>query len=80
MYLERVMPEKVAAGQVLYAEGTHGTDAMINHVGYARMQRLVGAWAFGDPGRMEVDLLGYEAGSVLDELIEVTPPVTVPAE
>ncbi len=80
MYLERVMPEKVAAGQVLYAEGVHGTNEMIKYVGYARMQRLVGAWAFGDPGRMEVDLLGYEAGSILDELIEVTPPVTLPTK
>ena len=80
MYLERVMPEKVAAGQVLYAEGVHGMNEMIKFVGYARMQRLVGAWAFGDPGRMEVDLLGYEAGSILDELIEVTPPVTLPTK
>ena len=74
------MPEKVAAGQVLYAEGVHGMNEMIKFVGYARMQRLVGAWAFGDPGRMEVDLLGYEAGSILDELIEVTPPATLPAK
>ena len=73
-YLQRVMPEKVAAGQVLFAESIRGKDAMIKHVGYARMQRIVGAWAFGDPKRMEVDLLGYEAGSVLDEIIPVAPP------
>ncbi|WP_170475486.1 hypothetical protein [Ruegeria arenilitoris] len=75
LYLQRVMPEKVTAGQVLFAESAHGTDAMAKYAGYAKMQRLVGAWAFGDPARMEVDLLGYEAGSILDELIPVSPSV-----
>lgn len=74
LYLERVMPEKVAAGQVMFAENAHGNKAMADFVGYERMQRLVGAWAFGDPGRMEVDLLGYEAGSLLDEMIPSPPP------
>ncbi|TMV04949.1 hypothetical protein FGK63_17895 [Ruegeria sediminis] len=75
LYLQRVMPEKVAAGQVLFAENAHGKDALARHAGYVRMQRHVGAWAFGDPGRMEVDLLGYEAGAILDEMIPATPPV-----
>ncbi|WP_131726279.1 hypothetical protein [Ruegeria denitrificans] len=74
LYLERVMPQKVAAGQVVFAENAHGNKAMADFVGYERMQRLVGAWAFGDPGRMEVDLLGYEAGSILDEMIPSPPP------
>ncbi len=75
LYLQRVMPEKFNAGQVLFAENRHGKDDMIRYVGYVRMQRHVGAWAFGDPGRMEVDLLGYEAGAILDEMIETTPPI-----
>ncbi|MEX0306887.1 MAG: hypothetical protein AB3N12_05805 [Ruegeria sp.] len=75
LYLERVMPQKVAAGQVMFAENAHGNKAMADYVGYERMQRHVGAWAFGDPRRMEVDLLGYEAGSVLDELIQSSPPL-----
>ncbi len=74
LYLQRVMPEKVAAGQVMFAENAHGTDALAKHVGYVVMQRNVGAWAFGDPARMEVDLLGYEAGSILDEMIQASPP------
>ncbi len=74
LYLERVMPRKVAAGQVMFAEHAHGNEAMADFVGYEKMQRLVGAWAFGDPGRMEVDLLGYEAGSLLDEMIPSSPP------
>lgn len=74
LYLERVMPEKLAAGQLLFAENKHGIDAMAEEAGYTRMQRIVGAWAFGDPARMEVDLLGYEAGSVLDEMIPAPPP------
>ncbi len=73
LYLQRVMPNKVAAGQVMFAENAHGKDALAKHVGYVRMQRNVGAWAFGDPGRMEVDLLGYEAGSILDEMIQASP-------
>ncbi len=77
LYLQRVMPEKVAAGQVMFAENAHGTDALANHVGYVIMQRNVGAWAFGDPARMEVDLLGYEAGSILDEMIEAPSPADV---
>ncbi|MEM8843217.1 MAG: hypothetical protein AAGD47_15735, partial [Pseudomonadota bacterium] len=76
LYLQRVMPNKFAAGRVLFAENRHGKDDMIRYVGYVRMQRHVGAWAFGDPGRMEVDLLGYEAGSILDEMIETTAPIT----
>ena len=76
LYLQRVMPEKVAAGQVMFAENAHGTDALVKYVGYVMMQRHVGAWAFGDPARMEVDLLGYEAGSVLDEMIPAPPPKT----
>lgn len=75
LYLERVMPEKLAAGQVLFAENAHGTDALAKHAGYVRMQRLVGQWAFGDPTRMEVDLLGYEAGAILDEMIPALPPL-----
>ncbi len=74
LYLERVMPQKVAAGQVMFAENAHGNKAMADFVGYERMQRLVGAWAFGDAGRMEVDLLGYEAGALLDEMIPSSPP------
>ncbi|WP_170421489.1 hypothetical protein [Ruegeria arenilitoris] len=74
LYLERVMPQKVEAGQVMFAEHAHGNKAMADFVGYEKMQRLVGAWAFGDPVRMEVDLLGYEAGSLLDELIPSPPP------
>ncbi|WP_424830793.1 hypothetical protein [Ruegeria sp.] len=74
LYLQRVMPEKVTAGQVLFAENAHGNDALVKYAGYVRMQRLVGAWAFGDPARMEVDLLGYEAGTVLDEMIPAPPP------
>ncbi len=74
LYLERVMPQKVAAGQVMFAENAHGNKAMADYVGYERMQRHVGAWAFGDPGRMEVDLLGYEAGSLLDEMIPSPTP------
>nr|WP_321253388.1 hypothetical protein [uncultured Ruegeria sp.] len=74
LYLERVMPQKVAAGQVMFAENAHGNKAMADFVGYEKMQRLVGVWAFGDPGRMEVDLLGYEAGSILDEMIPSSPP------
>lgn len=79
-YLQRVMPEKFAAGQVLFAENTSGKEEIIKYVGYIKMQRHVGAWAFGNPGRMEVDLLGYEAGSVLDELIEVAPPASLSAK
>jgi|GEM_PF-4819871 len=74
LYLQRVMPDKVAAGQVLFAVDTHGKDKMIDYAGYTRMQRIVGAWAFGDPKRMEVDLLGYEAGAILDEMIPALPP------
>lgn len=79
LYLQRVAPEKTAAGQVLFAEGIHGTDDMAKHAGYVRMQRLVGAWAFGDPMRMEVDLLGYEAGAALDEMIPAPPPNAIAA-
>ncbi len=75
LYLERVMPQKVAAGHVMFAENAHGTKAMADFVGYEKMQRLVGVWAFGDPGRMEVDLLGYEAGALLDEMIPSPPPL-----
>ncbi|WP_170381399.1 hypothetical protein [Ruegeria atlantica] len=75
LYLERVMPQKVAAGQVMFAENAHGNQAMADFVGYERMQRHVGAWAFGDPARMEVDLLGYEAGAILDEMIPSSPPL-----
>lgn len=74
LYLERVMPEKVAAGQVMFAENAHGNEAMADFVGYEKMQRHVGAWAFGDPRRLEVDLLRYEAGSLLDEMIPSRPP------
>ncbi len=74
LYLQRVMPEKVAAGQVLFAENAHRNDALAGYAGYVRMQRHVGAWAFGDPGRMRVDLLGYEAGAILDEMIPAPPP------
>ncbi len=74
LYLQRVMPEKVAAGQVLFAENAHGNDALAGYAGYVRMQRHVGAWVFGDPERMRVDLLGYEAGSILDEMIPAPPP------
>ncbi len=74
LYLERVMPEKVTAGQVMFGENAHGNKAMADFVGYEKMQRHVGAWAFGDPHRMEVDLLGYEAGSLLDEMIPSPPP------
>lgn len=74
LYLERVMPQKVAAGQVMFAENAHGNKAMADYVGYERMQRHVGAWAFGDPARMEVDLLGYEAGAILDAMIPSSPP------
>ncbi|WP_170544563.1 hypothetical protein [Ruegeria arenilitoris] len=74
LYLERVMPQKVAAGQIMFAENAHGNKAMADFVGYEKMQRLVGAWAFGDPARMEVDLLGYEAGALLDEMIPSSPP------
>ncbi|KIC42485.1 hypothetical protein RA27_03730 [Ruegeria sp. ANG-R] len=75
LYLERVMPQKVVAGQVMFAENAHGNKAMADYVGYELMQRHVGVWAFGDPRRMEVDLLGYEAGSVLDEMIRSSPPL-----
>ncbi|WP_420584215.1 hypothetical protein [Ruegeria sp.] len=74
LYLQRVMPEKVAAGQILFAENAHGNDALAGYAGYVRMQRHVGAWAFGDPERMRVDLLGYEAGAILDEMIPAPPP------
>lgn len=74
LYLQRVMPGKVDAGQVLFAVDTHGKDKMIDFAGYVRMQRIVGAWAFGDPKRMEVDLLGYEAGAILDEIIPASTP------
>lgn len=74
LYLQRVMPAKMDAGQVLFAVDTHGKENMIDFAGYVRMQRIVGAWAFGDPKRMEVDLLGYEAGAILDEIIPAPPP------
>ena len=74
LYLQRVMPGKMEAGQVLFAVDTHGKDNMIGYAGYVRMQRIVGAWAFGDPKRMEVDLLGYEAGAILDEIIPAPEP------
>ncbi|MEM8702145.1 MAG: hypothetical protein AAGF82_10000 [Pseudomonadota bacterium] len=74
LYLQRVMPGKMDAGQVLFAVDTHGKDKMIDYAGYVRMQRIVGAWAFGDPKRMEVDLLGYEAGAILDEIIPASAP------
>lgn len=74
LYLQRVMPGKMDAGQVLFAVDTHGKDKMIDYAGYVRMQRIVGAWAFGDPKRMEVDLLGYEAGAILDEIIPAPAP------
>lgn len=74
LYLQRVMPAKMDAGQVLFAVDTHGKDKMIDYAGYVRMQRIVGAWAFGDPKRMEVDLLGYEAGAILDEIIPAPAP------
>lgn len=74
LYLQRVMPAKMDAGKVLFAVDTHGKENMIDYAGYVRMQRIVGAWAFGDPKRMEVDLLGYEAGAILDEIIPAPPP------
>ncbi|WP_170560122.1 hypothetical protein [Ruegeria atlantica] len=77
-YLQRVMPEKFDSRQVLFAENISGLDHLVKYVGHMRMQWQVGAWAFGDPMRMDVDLLGYEVGSLLDGMIMVDPPSHVP--
>jgi hypothetical protein len=73
-YFARVMPDQFASRHVMFGENIHSLDDSVRHVGDVMMQRQVGAWVFSDPDRMEIDLLGYEAGSVLDEILPGAPP------
>jgi hypothetical protein len=73
-YFARVMPDQFAARRVMFGENVHGLDDSVKHVGEIMMQRHVGAWVFSDPDRMEIDLLGFEAGSILDEILPGSPP------
>jgi hypothetical protein len=73
-YFARVMPDQFASRHVMFGENIHSLDDSVKHVGDVMMQRQVGAWVFNDPDRMEIDLLGYEAGSVLDEILPGAPP------
>jgi hypothetical protein len=73
-YFARVMPDQFASHRVMFGENIHSLDDSVRHVGDVMMQRHVGAWVFSDPDRMEIDLLGYEAGSVLDEILPGAPP------
>lgn len=73
-YFARAMPDQFASRHVMFGENIHSLDDSVRHVGYVMMQRHVGAWVFSDPNRMEIDLLGFEAGSILDEILPGAPP------
>ena len=73
-YFARVMPDQFASRRVMFGENIHSIEDSVRHIGDVMMQRQVGAWVFGDPARMEMDLLGYEAGSVLDAILPGAPP------
>lgn len=58
---------RVGAERVLYAEGVEDVDAAIAIVGTQRLDRAMAAAFFGSAHRMERDLLGDAAKSILDQ-------------
>jgi len=68
-YFLRLLGEREPGGRVLYTENIFDPDQAMQLLAAVLAERAVGSLVFGDPYRMEVDLLGFAAGAVLDELI-----------
>ena len=73
-YFQRVMPDAFAMGRVIYAENIDSTDTAVDHVGDVLMQERIGQWTFSAPDRMRENFLGYDAGTILDEILPGSPP------
>ncbi len=73
-YLIRAFQDAHQSGRILWAENISDTDGAVAHIGDILMQEQVGQWAFGYPDRMREDLLGFAAGTILDEILPGAPP------
>lgn len=68
-YFLRLLGERKEGGRVIYTESIFEPDQAMNLLAGMVIEREVGALVFGDPYRMDVDLLGFAAGIVLDEML-----------
>lgn len=79
-YFVRLLGEPALGDRVLYAENLFSPEAAMHMFGAVVMDRRVGDLLFGNPYRMEEDLLAYAAGHILDHLISGRPAAAASAK
>ncbi len=67
-YFSRLLGEGGEGRRLVYAEALYDEGRALNLLGTHQLDREVGAAFFGDPGRMERDLLGAAAAEYLRTL------------